>query len=152
MMAPGLSCPPVCARWTLCMVYESRNSRGQPGFAARYGVRDVDWRSLQPMVREFTVNAKILCIEPDLAVLEGRCASLKYSGYDTASASPRVAEILLRSQKFDLLVISSLNNSDLHRIVNFSDGAEVLVLDGLTPPSKLLSLVALRLNRRQRRA
>jgi hypothetical protein len=85
------------------------------GFVARYGVRDVDCRSLQPMVREFTVNVKILCIEPDVAVLEGRCASLKYSGYDAASASPQVAKILLRSQKFDLLVISSLNDSDLHQ-------------------------------------
>jgi hypothetical protein len=103
----------------------------------------------------FTVDfgaARILCVELDLFVLESRCAVLKYSGYDAASASPQVAEILLRSQKFDLIVLSSLRDSDLHRVINLSDGAEVLVLDGFTMLSKLLSLVAQRLNRHQRRA
>jgi hypothetical protein len=94
--------------------------------------------------------AKILCVEPDIAVLETRCAVLKYSGYDAVSASPRVAEILLRSRKFDLLVVSSLNDSDLHRVINLSDGAEMLVLDGITVPSELLSLVEQRLNRQRR--
>ena len=96
--------------------------------------------------------AKILCVELDEAVLESRCAVLKYSGYDAASASPELAEIVLRSQKFDLIVISSMKDCDLHRLVNLSDGAQVLVLDGLTMPSELLSLVAYRLNRQQRRA
>jgi CheY-like chemotaxis protein len=89
--------------------------------------------------------AKILCVEPDVIVLESRCAVLKYSGYDVASASPQVAETLLRSRKFDLIVISSLSDSDLHRVLNFSDGAEVLVLDEFILPSNLLSLVAQRL-------
>jgi hypothetical protein len=96
--------------------------------------------------------AKILCVELDLFVLESRCAVLKYSGYDTASASPHLAEIMLRCQKFDLIVLSRLSDSDLHRIINFADGADLLVLDGFTRPSELLSLVAQRLNRRQRRA
>jgi hypothetical protein len=96
--------------------------------------------------------AKILCVELDLFVLESRCAVLKYSGYDAASASPQVAEMLLSSQKFDLIVLSTVSDSDLHRIVNLSDGAEVLVLDGLTMLSKLLSLVAQRLNRHKRKA
>jgi hypothetical protein len=34
------------------------------------------------------VAAKILCVEPHLAVLESRCAILKNSGYDAVSASP----------------------------------------------------------------
>jgi hypothetical protein len=103
----------------------------------------------------FTVDcgaAKILCVELDLFVLESRCAVLKYSGYDVASASPQVAEILLRSQKFDLIVLSSLRDYDLQKIINLFDGADVLVLDGFTMPSKMLSLVAQRLNRYQRRA
>ena len=97
-----------------------------------------------------TMDAKILCVEHDVPVLESRCAVLKYSGYEAASASPHLAEIVLRSRKFDLLVISSLNDRDLHRIVNFSDGAEVLVLDQLVMPAELLSLVAQRLNRQRR--
>ena len=99
-----------------------------------------------------TTRAKILCVEADSAVLETRCAVLKYSGYDAASASPQAAEIVLRSRKFDLLVISSLSDSDLNRVVNLSDGAAVLVLEELTLPDQLLSLVAERLNHRQRRA
>jgi hypothetical protein len=94
--------------------------------------------------------AKILCVELDMAVVESRCAVLRYSGYDAASASPQLAEILLRSRKFDLLVISSLSDSVLQRIVNLSDGAEVLVLDGLNMPSEFLSLVAQRLGRQRR--
>jgi uncharacterized protein with PIN domain len=53
--------------------------------------------------------AKILCVEPYLAVLESRCAILKYSGYDAVSASPQLVEIVLRSQNFDLLVLSNLS-------------------------------------------
>jgi hypothetical protein len=70
---------------------------------------------------------------------------------DVATASPQLADIVLRSHKFDLIVLSSLNDSDLHRIVNLSDGAEVLVLDEITMPTELLSLVAQRLNRHERR-
>jgi hypothetical protein len=99
-----------------------------------------------------TRAAKILCVEAHVAVLESRCGVLKTSGYDVASASPQLAEIVLRSQKFDLIVASRLSDSDLHRIINLSDGAEVLVLEDLTIPSELLSLVAQRLNRRQRSA
>ena len=95
---------------------------------------------------------KILCVEPDLAVRESRCAVLKCSGWDATSASPQVAEIVLRGQRFDLLVVSALNDRDLHRVINLSDGAEVLVLEELTTPSELLSLVAQRLNRQQARA
>jgi hypothetical protein len=94
--------------------------------------------------------AKILCVELDFPLLESRCTVLKHSGYDAASASPQFAEIVLRRQRFDLIVVSSLSDYDLHRIVNLSDGADILVLDGLTAPSELLSLVAQRLNRQRR--
>jgi hypothetical protein len=93
---------------------------------------------------------KILCVERDVSVRKSRCAILKYSGYDAASASPQVAEIVLRSQKFDLIVISRLSDFDLHRIINLADGADVLVLGELTMPSELLSLVAERLDRQRK--
>jgi hypothetical protein len=89
--------------------------------------------------------AKILCVTDDAVVLETRCAVLKYSGYDACSVLPRGAGIALRGQKFDLVVISSLSDSDLHRVVNFSDGAKLLVFDGFIAPAELLSLVAERL-------
>jgi hypothetical protein len=74
------------------------------------------------------------------------------SGYESMSALPDVAEIALRRQKFDLVALSRLSDSDLHRIINFSDGADVLVLEELIMPSELLSLVGQRLNRQWRRA
>ena len=86
--------------------------------------------------------AKILCVEPYLAVLE-RCAIPKYSGYDAVSASPRLVEIVLRSQNFDLLVLSNLSRSNLLKIINLADGANVLVLYDITLPPELLSLVAI---------
>lgn len=104
----------------------------------------------------FTVNnsraAKVLCVEADSAALESRCAVLKHSGYDVVSASPQLAERVLLGQKFDLIVLSWLRDYDLQRILSFVDGAEVLVLDGITMPTELLSLVAQRLNRQQRSA
>jgi hypothetical protein len=89
----------------------------------------------------------ILCVEQDQAVRESRCAVLTASGFKAISASPQAAEIVLRGRKFDLLVLSTL--SDYHRdgLINLADGADILVLDTLTVPSKLLSLVAERLNR-----
>jgi DNA-binding response OmpR family regulator len=94
--------------------------------------------------------AKVLCVEYDVGLLNSRCDVLKYSGYDTASASPQVAEILLRSQKFDLIVLSRLSDFDLHRVINLADGADVLVLDGFTAPLELLDLVAQRLDHRRK--
>jgi hypothetical protein len=95
--------------------------------------------------------AKILCVELDVAVLETRCAVLRYAGYDAASASPQVAEMVLRSQEFDLILLSTmLSDSDLLRIISLADGAAVLVLDGLTMPSELIFLVTQRLNRQRR--
>ena len=96
--------------------------------------------------------AKILCVERNLVVLESRCAVLKSSGYDAASASPQGADVVLSSRKFDLIVLSGLREFEQHLILNVADGADVLVLDGLTLPSELLSLVEQRLNRHQRRA
>ena len=92
--------------------------------------------------------AKILCVELDAAVLESRCAVLKVSGFDAVPASPRVAENMLRSQRVDLIVASSLSDFELYRIIGLSDGADVLVLEGFTMPSELLSLVSERLNLR----
>jgi CheY-like chemotaxis protein len=96
--------------------------------------------------------AKILCVERDSAVLESRCAVLKYSGYDTVSASPQGAEVVLSSRKFDLIVLSRLSEFEQHGILNLADGAEVLVLEGLTMPKALLALIEEKLNGSQRRA
>ena len=98
-----------------------------------------------------TMAPKILCVERDTSLLESRCAVLRASGYDAASAPPpHLAEIVLRREKFDLLVISSVSDPELHRMMGICEGADVLVLDGFTMPSELLALVAQRLNRQRR--
>ena len=94
-------------------------------------------------------SASILCVEPDEIVLESRCAVLKSINYNPVSASPRAAEVILRAQKFVLIVFSNLSDWDVQHIVSLADGAEVLVLDGLTMPSELLTLVSQRLNRQR---
>jgi CheY-like chemotaxis protein len=93
---------------------------------------------------------KILCVEADVAVRESRCAVLSYAGYDAASATPHLAGIVLRSQKFDLIVLATMNDFEKDRILGLSDGADVLLLDGFTMPLELLWLVAERLNRQKR--
>jgi hypothetical protein len=93
---------------------------------------------------------KILCVERDGSVRESRCAVLEYSGYDASSASPAVAEMMLRNQKFDLIILSKLAASEVRTVVNLADGADVMVLEALTMPRELLSLVAERLDRQQK--
>jgi DNA-binding response OmpR family regulator len=89
---------------------------------------------------------KILCVESNLAILESRCAVLKASGYDAASATPQAAETVLRSQTFDLIVVSRLSDSDLQRVDSLAGGADMVVLGGLTLSSEMLFLVAQRLD------
>jgi DNA-binding response OmpR family regulator len=102
------------------------------------------------MLLEGRMFGTILCVEKAASVRKSRCAILKNSGYDCAPAAPQVAEIMLRSQKFDLIVLSGPTDFDLHRIINLADGADVLVLEELTMPSELLSLVAERFYRQRK--
>jgi DNA-binding response OmpR family regulator len=84
----------------------------------------------------------ILCVESDDSLRASRCAVLESAGYHSVSASPKVATTLLSGQKFDLVVLSGLNDFDLQRIVNLADGAEILVLTGFIKPPALIDLVA----------
>jgi hypothetical protein len=124
-------------------------SQRQPGFVAKIDATKIKFEAkIRGALKR--MSPKILCIESDQAVLESRCAVLKTSGHDVASASPQLADIMLRGRKFDLVVVSTASDFDLQRIINFSDGAEVLVLDRFTMPSELLSLVAEKLDRQRR--
>jgi hypothetical protein len=137
-------CPDAKWRERFCILIVNLQGRFDPQLGS-LTVTDMDARS------NFGA-AKILCVESDVTARESRCAVPKYSCYDAASASPHLAEIVLRSKKFDLIVLSSLRDSDLHWSINLSDGADVLVLGCLTMPSELLSLISQRLNRHERRA
>lgn len=85
-------------------------------------------KSFQLAARDFTLidmeleraleKTTTLCVELDVAVHESRCAFPKYSGQDVGPAAPNVAEIALRSWKFNLPFISSLQDTDLHQITH----------------------------------
>jgi hypothetical protein len=62
-----------------------------------------------------------------------------------------MAESTLRARKFDLIVLSKLSGHEENPILNVADGADVLVLDGSTRPTELLSLVSERLQSRRNR-
>jgi hypothetical protein len=97
------------------------------------------------------VNAAptILCVDPDLPILETRCAVLRTSGYDAIGAPPQLAEIVLSGRKFDLVILSNLSDYQRDQITNLADGAQLLVLgEGVTMPLELLDLVAERLPQR----
>jgi hypothetical protein len=105
-------------------------------YAAKY------LRRLRPHV--VSASAKILCVEIDANLLERRCAALRASGYDVFSASPRTAEVVLRGQKFDLVIVSALTENDQTRILNLADGAQVMTLHGPIPTQDMVALVASR--------
>ena len=95
---------------------------------------------------------RILCIEPDPSVLDSRCGILKHHGYDALAASLQLAEVLLASQRIDLIILSAmLKGEEKSRIASAAGKTRILVLEGLTLPSELLSLVAERVRPGQAR-
>jgi hypothetical protein len=61
--------------------------------------------------------ARLLCVGKDLELLQARCAALSQSGYDAKSAPVDEAEVLLRAEKFDLVIASAwLSEWDKSRI------------------------------------
>jgi DNA-binding response OmpR family regulator len=91
-----------------------------------------------------TIAPRILCIEKDLALVETRCSVLKQAGYDASAAAVPEAEVLLRSQAFGLIILSStLNHEEKRRIITAAGSkAKILALSELTMPLELLSEVA----------
>ena len=91
-----------------------------------------------------TVERQILCIEDDPAVRDTRCCVLRESGYNARAATSLQAEFLLRSQTFDLVILSAtLSDSERARLTKAA-GPKVrfLELSGFTDPGTLLSVVA----------
>ena len=95
---------------------------------------------------------RILCVEPDPRLLDTRCAILMHKGYDVYPASLRLAEFLLASQTVDLIILSSrLSGEERRKIATVAGNTQIMVLEGLTMPSDLLSEVAKLLHHEQAR-
>ncbi len=91
-----------------------------------------------------TIGPRILCVEKDMPLVETRCSVLKQAGYDASGAALAEAEILLRNQAFNLIILSAtLNHEEKHRIMTAAGGkTKILPLSELTMPLELLSEVA----------
>jgi hypothetical protein len=91
--------------------------------------------------------ARLLCVGKELDSLQTRCAVLSHSGYDAKSATVAEAEILLRTEEFDLVIISAfLSQEEQDNVISAAPATPTLVLDGVTFPSELLAQVERRLS------
>jgi hypothetical protein len=83
--------------------------------------------------------ARLLCVGKDLALLRTRCAVLSQSGYDAQSASVPEAQILLRTEEFDLIMVSAfLDEWEKGCILSAAGNMPTLVLRGLILAPDLL--------------
>jgi DNA-binding response OmpR family regulator len=89
-----------------------------------------------------TRPTRLLCVGKDLALLRTRCAVLSQSGYDAQSATVPEAELLLLTEKFDLIIVSAfLDEWEKGRILSAAGKMPTLVLRGLTLAPALLAQV-----------
>jgi hypothetical protein len=87
-------------------------------------------------------SARLLCAGKDLDLLQTRCAVLEHSGYQALSAALPEAETLLRTEEFDLVIVSAwLSEWEKGKILATAGKTPALVLTELTSADKLLAEV-----------
>jgi hypothetical protein len=96
--------------------------------------------------------ARILCIGKDSGLLRSRCAVLTHAGYDAQAAMYSDAESLLRTEEFDLIILSAILSGEEkdHISAMVNGGAPILPLKKLIFASELLSEVEQRLRSTKR--
>ena len=88
-------------------------------------------------------RTRLLCVGKDPDLLRTRCAVLSQSGYDARSATVAEAELLLRTDQFDLVIVSAfLDEGEKDRILTAPGKMTTLMLRGLTLAPELLGEVA----------
>ena len=85
--------------------------------------------------------ARLLCVGRERYLLETRCAVLGQSGYDAQSATVLEAEDLLRTEKYDLVIVSALLSDEERSLTAVAGSSPILTLKGVTFASELLSEV-----------
>ncbi len=85
--------------------------------------------------------ARILCIGKDSGLLRSRCAILTHAGYHAQAVMFAEAESLLRTEEFDLIILSAiLSGEERDHISGFIGGTvPILTLKKLTFASELLA-------------
>jgi hypothetical protein len=90
--------------------------------------------------------ARLLCVGKDLDLLRTRCAVLSQSGYDAESATVPDAEHLLRTEEFDLVIVSAfLDEWEKGGVLSAAGKSPTLVFRGLILAPDLLVEVERRL-------
>jgi hypothetical protein len=79
------------------------------------------------------MSFRLLCIGTELDSLQTRSAVLNHCGYDAKSATIPEAEILLRTEEFDLVILSAfLSQEERGRLILAARDTPTLVLEGRT--------------------
>jgi hypothetical protein len=92
--------------------------------------------------------ARLLCAGIDPGLLQTRCAVLQQGGYHAQPATVADVGILLRVQKFDLVIVSAwLDEGERGCILAAAGETPTLVLTELTPAEQLLAQVKRLLSR-----
>jgi DNA-binding response OmpR family regulator len=87
-------------------------------------------------------RARLLCVGRQSDLLRTRCAVLTVSGYDARSATLQQAETLLRTEQYDLVIVSALlGESERKRVLAAAGITPTLVLRGFALVSILLAQV-----------
>ena len=91
--------------------------------------------------------ARILCIGKDSGLLRSRCAVLEHAGYHAQAVMFADAESLLRTEEFDLIILSAiLSSEEREHISSFIGGTiPIVALKKLTFASELLAEIEERL-------
>ena len=85
---------------------------------------------------------RLLCVGEELELLELRCAVLRRDGYDAMSTTVPESETILRTEYFDLVIVSAgLPEWENEKIVASAGKTPALVLTKLTLPVDLLDQV-----------
>jgi CheY-like chemotaxis protein len=85
--------------------------------------------------------SRLLCVGNELDHLESRCAVLNHSGYDAKSATVAEAVKLLRTEEFNLIIISAFLSPEQDNVISAAPNTPKLVLDGVTFAAELLAKV-----------
>jgi hypothetical protein len=86
--------------------------------------------------------ARLLCVGNGVDHLQTRCAVLGSAGYNAKSAVLPEAETILRSEEFDLVIVSAwLSEWEKGKVLATVGKTPTLVLTELTLADKLLALV-----------
>jgi hypothetical protein len=94
------------------------------------------------------MTTRILSIGIDASALETRCEVLKTAGYEAQCAVSEEAEDVLKTERFNLVILSVfLTEDDKALFAQLAgDEAKVLRLETLVMPNELLQLVRERLS------